>query len=155
MTFPNSLQNFRKSEKRIMFFTMIMVDVEGAGIKLPPPSGLGCIREGTAGRVNCPIVGNWQLIPVSHPIVDVTFFMHGNVNWKIAVHMILPEMSWAVHQPQQSSWYHHHQLFYFSVFWLFWEPSSLLLVLFQTGQCFLNFPPPFFSKICFPFEPLQ
>ena len=34
ITFPNSLKSFRTS--KICFFTVIIVDLEGAGIKRPP-----------------------------------------------------------------------------------------------------------------------
>ena len=41
----------------VWFFTLIMVDLEGAGTKRPSPHySFGCIWEGTAGRVNFAIL---------------------------------------------------------------------------------------------------
>ena len=43
-------------KEKIKFFTVNLVDIEGPGTKRPPPYGLGCILEGTAGRVKASIL---------------------------------------------------------------------------------------------------
>ena len=43
MTFPNSLESFRKSKN--MFFTVIRVNLEGAGRKRSPPMAKDAIER--------------------------------------------------------------------------------------------------------------